>query len=52
MTDFCVPQKKEEILKNVDNQKVLVHFEFHCIFCPYSGSKWEPKLYGFGLLSL
>lgn len=44
--DFSVPQKKRDILKNMDGQKVLVPFDKRFFFCEYSGSKWEPKLSG------
>ncbi len=38
---------KGDILKNADNQMVLVPFDPHCIFPPYNGNQWESKLSGY-----
>ncbi len=41
---FSFTNIKEDVLKNVGNQTVLVPIDFHYIFCPYLRSQWEPKL--------
>ncbi len=44
---FILWKKKDDILKYVGNQTVSVPTGFHCIFCPYNWSRWQPKWFGY-----
>ncbi len=47
MTFFFMQNTKEDNLKNVGNQRVLIPIDLHCTFCPYNRFQWELNLFGY-----